>query len=1270
MRDTAKVRGRLKDDGRNMTHVLEKTTNGKTLRLLMAAVLLFGILVPNGLAASVPHAYAADSTPYVGQVVNGGGTAGNSVTAHDESTFYGTSLDGALAGTYDGFICISGHDRAVCDGHGGSYSATCTSIDTEGGTATYNVVFTPDDYDSGYQMIAGDVTIHADFGGYIELYKSSSNTAITDGNACYSLAGAVYGVYSDAACSNLATTLTTDANGYAKSGLIPAGNCWMKEISAPKGYAIDTASHGAAIGAGTTATVRVSDKPQNDPADALLMKYDAASGNSYSAASDNKPQNMASLALAQYTFSYYDDNYSTAAEAQASGVPTRTWVMQTDERGYVQLVYADSTFTTKDGTTHSYFVSGDSFYRTNTNKTTLPLGTLVIQETKAPAGYLLDNTQWVQQITSSGITGDEVASFNTQTTPETIQRGDYRLVKEVPTNNDDENQELTRTVVQGCQFQIVNDGDEAVVSPQTGDLVPKGGVVCTITSDENGLASTAKSSASANDWTSPANWTGSLAFGKYIVHEVIPDAVAAKYKAQYGITLIGVDDWNISITTNGQYDTPQLVSNHIPQTPLKIVKQDSETGNAIQQPCSFQLYKADGTLVTYANHYSDQVMDTWTTQADGTVTLPMKLDEGTYTLKEIQAPEGYVLSSATATVTVSEYRTWDNPITVSFKDAPIKGTIQVAKTDSSTGAAVAGAEYTVKAKADIVTGDGTIRAHEGDTVATLATGTDGTAITGKLYLGTYIVQETKAPGGYALDTAEHEVSIAAQGQTVPVVSTASTLSDAPTTLKIVKTDIGTGSTLAGATFRVWQDGADPTCSYNIAGFSEALRTSLALQGITITVLDQQTVAAELANAEAGGKVDFNASTINDGKAETLRFTASLNDDRSISVADPTDTVKATINALSTVDPNAFDQTVTTGEDGTALLAYLHPGAYNVKETLAPQGYKIAEESTRFTVDENGLIDGSTLYTLPVADEHVEISTTATDRETGTHEGIAGRVISLTDRVAYKGLPVGKEYTITGTLMDKATGKALQADGKDVTVTKQFTPAANTGTVDMDFTYDATASENLETVVFESLGLDGTEVASHRDIADADQTVTYKPFVKTTATDKETGTHEGPAANPVTVTDKVEYKGLTPGREYTVNGTLYDQATNHIFEVDGEAVTGKTVFTPAESDGSIDVEFTFDASASDSTSVVAFEQIDRDEKTVAFHKDITDADQTVTYSAPGTALPQTGDVLAQYAWLLILAIALAAAVASFGIRQRRLAKRNDTVTETADTQQKE
>lgn len=210
--------------------------------------------------------------------------------------------------------------------------------------------------------------------GNAKLQKTSSNTSITDDNGNYSIAGATYGVFSDKDCTKQLATLTTDENGNTDIAEVKAGTVYIKELSAPAGYKVDKTVYSLKVEAGKTATLKVSDTPKVTDTLIELFKIDMET-------QKDNPQGNASLAGAEFTWKYYAGFYNKdnlPAEA------TRTWVTKT-------IAETDS-----DGTTHyitkladEYKVSGDSFYMQD-GKTVLPLGTLTVEETKAPNGYLLD----------------------------------------------------------------------------------------------------------------------------------------------------------------------------------------------------------------------------------------------------------------------------------------------------------------------------------------------------------------------------------------------------------------------------------------------------------------------------------------------------------------------------------------------------------------------------------------------------------------------------------------------------------------------------------------------------------------------------------------------------------------------------------------------------------------------------------------------------------------------------------------------------------------
>lgn len=978
--------------------------------------------------------------------------------------------------------------------------------------------------------------------GNIDLVKISAIEEMCEGNPLYSLKGAEYTMYRNSGLTDIAGVITTDEDGYGKLEDLEPGDYWAKETKQAPGHALDPDTYKTTVISDETTRVNgktVSDIPQSDPVGMLVGKVDASTG-------EPVAQGDASLAGALFTTRFYVGDYASVQAAEASGAPARTWVFETDDDGFAYLA-------------EEYKYSGDPLFHQTNGDASIPLGTILIQETCAPQGYNLDDGHggdpkvFLVRITSDGAVGEAVYTYNTPQVPDTVKRGDFRLVKEVPVTvydepNGDMPQEVKRILVPGVKFELYNDSASYVLSPETGDKVAPGDRVCTITVDVNGLATTKDVNAAVNGWSKPGDLTGALAYGTYRVHEVIPAEVASAFKAKWGKELLPVDDWKTTISEEGQYDPPALVNDHIPQTPLKIVKADAETGRQIPLPCSFQLEDANGNLVTWTNHYpEEETLDTWTANERGELTLPMLLEEGDYTIVEVQAPYGYVKALEGKAFHVdAEYKGWDDPLVVEFENMPQKATITVAKADSWTGDAVAGSTYIVVAAETIQTPDGTIRAHEGEIVATLVTDEEGRATTPELYLGTYTVYEAKATDGYALNVVEETVVLDYAGQDIDVYDHEEAVTDEPTNPSIKKVDaLDPDKAVEGAVFRIWND------------------------------------------------------------------------------------------------EGTFDEELATDAEGVISLAYAKHGTYHAQEVSAPEGYVVAdldEEGNAivldFKVNDQGMVEWDDSGAMAPTHEFVienmpkTMKTTATDADSGTHEGQARDELTIVDAIEYTGLIPGNEYTATGALVDKATGEpALDDEGNEIVSFTTFTPKESCGTVDVAFTFKGARLAGKSLVAFETMEFEGSEYMVHADIDDVEQTVNIVD-ISTQARDAESGTSTGTVGESVQLIDTVAYTGLTPGNTYRIFTTLMDKATGEaITGSDGLPLVGTTEFTPEEADGTIDIEVTIDTSALKGHDIVFFEKLaDLDENVIAVHEDIDDAGQTVSFPeepVPGKGYPKTG-----------------------------------------------
>ncbi|MEE0059815.1 MAG: VaFE repeat-containing surface-anchored protein, partial [Acutalibacteraceae bacterium] len=264
----------------------------------------------------------------------------------------------------------------------------------------------------------------------------------------------------------------------------------------------------------------------------------------------------------------------------------------------------------------------------------------------------------------------------------------------------------------------------------------------------------------------------------------------------------------------------------------------------------------------------------------------------------------------------------------------------------------------------------------------------------------------------------------------------------------------------------------------------------------------------------------------------------------------------------------------------------------------------------------------------------KIGTTAKDAFTDGHEVFVSETTKIIDTVEYTGLIIGKEYTVEGTLMNKSTGEPLTIGDTPIIATKTFVVESEDGTVDMEFVFDSTALKGKSVVVFESVSYNGIEVATHADINDLGQTVTFKDInLKTTATDTVTGSHNGYVSEITSIVDRVEYTGLIIGKEYTVSGVLMNKSTGEPLLVEGNEIISSSSFIAETEDGYIDITFTFDSTALRGESVVAFETLTYEGVDVAIHADINDEGQTVTFEAPKLSTTATdNDTEAHYAYV--------------------------------------
>ena len=617
--------------------------------------------------------------------------------------------------------------------------------------------------------------------GSVRFHKESAMPSISDGNSCYSLDGAEISIYSDADCTDLLDTLTTGEDGYTDyySTTFREGDSvtlYFKETKAPKGFLINDEVRSITLDSEDSYTETISDMPGNDPITLLLKKQTA----------DGHGSGDTRLEGAEYTVKYYDI-LSDIDPAIAGNEAKYTWIFRTNERGYIFL--ADN-----------YLVTGsDGLVKDISGKYTLPLGTITLQETKAPEGYLLNDTVYVAQtVLDSG--NNTVRTTNLPTddnaAQETPYEGTISIQKFLGGST-------VKTSEPDAEFEIY------LTSAGSYDAAPEESRQ-TITTDANGYAITKR-----------------LPYGTYTVHQT-------KGNNKYYF----VDDMEITISENNANYHKILEDSPI-EFYIKMVKKDADTGNTVNVAgTTFELYDDNGSKISFNIMTSSgmQTIDSFTTDENGCVYTAEKLLKGNYTLVETKAPDGYVLDSTPVQFIVSEDTyTADGEaefILVEKSDKAVTGQLTVTKVgevlDEYKGGlyvnpdekgftyregSLSGAKFEVYAAEDIYTADnqkdtaGNRNKHysKGELVTTLVTGTDGKATATNLPLGKYKVVEVEAPDGFVLNPDEQVVTLVYVDDKTPVVNEALTFSNdrQKVELSVSKLDSETRKPVAGAEFGLY-----------------------------------------------------------------------------------------------------------------------------------------------------------------------------------------------------------------------------------------------------------------------------------------------------------------------------------------------------------------------------------------------------------------------------------------------------------------------------------
>ena len=1249
-----------------------------------------------------------------------------------------SNFTGELAGaTVNDAQCVdSGAENPYLAGRrSATYQATLTSFDETTGKAVYDVYLYPaghvtgdmyvvrpvqDSYHNtrvGVQRMHTTITVYKVVKGYIELTKASTCTNVSDNNKLYSLAGAEFSIYD--ASGKFVQKLTTNEKGdTGRSELLTAGTYTVKETKAPEGYyAADDFT--VKVNAGQVTKKTVGDKPYNDPLAMLVGKFDGEK--TYNGAG-NLPQGSATLADAEFTVDYYDtfdyDNYDVLKKADIE--PTRSWTFKTDADGF-------SYFDTE------HFVSGDAFFYNEQNNICIPRGTIVVRETKAPTGYLKSNAVSFQKI-MEGSNTEALKTYNLAEVPEQVYRSDFEFTKKAENGSDrlagvpfkvtslttgeshiavtDENGYFSSASSWNAHDGNTNANDWALTADGTIDSARLDATAGFWFGNNTVLD--ADGNATTGDAIKADNALGAMPFDTYSVEELRCTANEGHALVNTTVTISRngatidfgtLDDPEPEIHTTA-YDASDSdhyigvgtvkVSDKVEYSHLVAGKSYTVTGE-LRDAETGDVLKVNGKTVTASQTFTAE-------KSNGSVTVDFSFDSYGLAGKTLVVYETLTDASGSK---LAEHKDKDD---VSQQVTVLKPEIGTTATDKADGDknVVSEPEATVTDTVRYVNLTPGKTYKVSGTLCEKVKGKDGKVTEKKLTVnGKDVTAETEftaeKSSGEVEVTFTFDASAIKDGTELVAFETVSSdgheicahadIEDEGQTVTVTKPEVGTTAT----------DGFDGDKNV-VADTDVNVVDTVHYKNLTPGKTYKVTGTLYQKVTDKDGKVTEKKLTV-DGKDVTAEteFTAETSD------GDATVTFKFDASGI---------------KDKTPLVAF-ESLSYKDKELCAHAD--IEDEDQTVTVNQPS------------------VGTTATDKLDGDKTVIADAESSVTDEVAYDHVLTGKSYTMAGILMDAKTGLPVltgegakkfteddlvkfttglldvlgfksdsDEDGIDwsavkslptasidlskvtayaevnkellsclVYQTAEFTPEKESGSIDMDYTFnsndviDRLSGETKNLVVFEVMFKGSIEnasdetpvsiVASECDKDNEGQTVKLAPStIGTTATDKSDGDHELMAGKDAVITDEVKYEGLIPGKEYTLHATLMDKKTGEPLKVADKGVTAELKFTPNSENGTVSINLgEFDATSLDGHTLVVFEELtkqsDIDSKTtdvtVAEHKDINDEGQsvTVTSTPAGSTYGKTGVDMTNIAIAIGILLIAAGCATAYGIKSRKTTK---------------
>ena len=1067
----------------------------------------------------------------------------------------------------------------VHDGGDGNMYATfkvVTSMLQVGG------VVHPQNYQCAFATIS-IVYPSAPKNGYLKIHKSSANPEMTDKNSCYKFEGIRYGIFTDEACVNNLAVLSLDANGYSEPYELPEGTYYVREADATpgSGYQTNGTVYTVNVTAGTTSDAPVmcetTDVPLNDPLGIQINKI------------NSDGTTTADLSGAEYTITYYPKQYTSVAEIKADTDPDvkpTVWVIKTIKNKYGMYVARLD---------DDHIISGSDVYGSSqSGEYIIPLGTITVEETKAPAGFTKDGA-----IVSSVKTGETLSGTNNVYLFQFVDENSSVYIKSgnaLSTSLDDETAvtltyaerqingspkmekhdfELDKkaamggTSFEGISFEIYCLDDSVVIG---NDTYTKGQTITTVTSDAEGNIDV--------DMQFPV--------GHYAVRE---NAANNYYTMTTGqIHYFNVVEYQGEAFIQYEPDTNAVTfMDRVVRGDLSFVKKNSDTDEAL----AYIPFRITNNT-TGETHYI-------LTDANG----------------NFNSAAGKTTNTNANDAVLSQY---------GDKDVIPQSVVDSLAKDAGLWFGM-GSEGTMTAANDSY---------------------------GSFVYGTYTITELKTEATKGMqEMYTNTFTIDTDGKVLDL----GTVNNVPMEIKTTLVDVNGEHFIEAAstvtlTDHVAYKNLDTDKTYTLTG------TLYVKEGDALTELMTETVDFQPTETSGTQDVTFtfDASALV-GKSVVAFEELSLNGEFCAEHKDKDDENQTVVfpDLKTTARDSETDDHVSNADDSITIIdtveySGLHVGnEYTITGTLMDQetgkavldddGNEITASKVITATESNGTVEiefqfagvslaGKTIVVFENLDYegkryavHADlndknqtiyfpsIKTKATDKNTGLNQVKEDSNVTVVDTVTYTGLQSGKTYTMTGMLMSSA-GNAIVSNGRRITASTEFTPTESDGSIDVVFNFDATNGfGGRQYVFYEYLYLDGVRVAAHTDISDTNQII-YIPSIRTTLIDAENGSHSSAADQDITLIDTVRYNGVEIGRKYTVVGTLVDKATGkEILDDAGNKITASNEFVAEKTNGTIDVTFKFSGKCLAGKTTVAFEDMYSEGKKVAVHADLRDEGQT-------------------------------------------------------------